>query len=242
MKSVVFAAVAASSLVASTALAASSWQVEWSAPQAISTPAVPGAGPQNGAVATSQDAAEAVAVWSQYQGDAKYQVWTANTNDGGSTWSAPVALSEPGFNAEFPDVTISEDGNRATALWYVSAPGGDALQSASSDDGGDTWTPGPIDTGFSAGENPGVAGSADGNRLVAIWADFRTDLVLRVAKSSTAGSTWSTPVDLSDPDFRADDPTIEVSADGLSAVAAYTQDDVANSRVLVRTSTDGAVN
>lgn len=59
------------------ALAATPVDVQWSTPQAISTPPTPGAGPNNGRAAIAEDGTDAVAVWAQDQGDSKFQVWTA---------------------------------------------------------------------------------------------------------------------------------------------------------------------
>jgi hypothetical protein len=245
MKAIGVAGVAAGVLVAGSAAAAAPWTVQWSAPQTISTPPPDNVSPVNGALGTSTNGQNAVAVWAQSQGGSKYQVWSSNTGDGGATWAAPTALSAGGVNAEFPDVTVSDDGQRATATWYVSVPAppppptGDYVRAATTEDGGATWNSTTIAGPISASRNPHIAGSADGNRLVAVWGEFQTEDVLRTAASTDGGDTWSTPADLTDPDFSADDPAIDMSADGLDVVAAYVEDDGANSRVLVRTSADG---
>jgi len=221
------------------ALAATPVDVQWSTPQAISTPPTPGAGPNNGRAAIAEDGTDAVAVWAQDQGDSKFQVWTANTHDSGTTWSSPGALSADGVNAEFPDLALSDDGTRATAIWYVSVPAGQAVRSASSTNGGDTWTARTIAAPVPTSGNPHIAGSADGTRLVATWSEYVTEDVLRVAHSTDGGLTWSTPVNLSDPDSSAGDVAIALAAGGSRAVAAYTQYDGANSRAVIRTSPDG---
>ncbi len=235
-------AAVSSAALATTALAATPVDVQWSAPQAISTTPTPGGSLQNGRVASSADGADAVAIWAQYQGDSKFRVWSANTHDAGSTWGAPSPLSADGVNAEFPDIAVSDDGERATAIWYASAMAGQAVRSASSSDGGDTWTPKTIAGPVSTSRNPQLAGSADGTRVVAIWGEYATQDVLRIAHSSDGGITWSTPADLSDPDSSADDPAGALSADGWRAVAAYGRYDGTNSRAIIRTSSDGGAN
>lgn len=67
-------------------LAATPVDVQWSTPQAISTPPTPGAGP-NGRAAIAEDGTDAVAVWAQYQGDSKFQVWTAKESLIFSAWA-----------------------------------------------------------------------------------------------------------------------------------------------------------
>ena len=248
MKSIIVAAVAAGGLVATSAYAATAWEVQWAAPQAISSVAADSVAPQNGALAASSDGSAAVAVWAQSLGGAKYQVWANSTDDAGSTWGAASSLSGPLVNAEFPDVTVSADGQRATAIWYVGVtssppPVGDYVRTVSSSDSGATWTTNGVIAGpISASRNPHIAGSSDGNRLVAIWGQFDgSNDVLKTARSTDAGATWSSPSDFSDPNFSADDPAVAMSVDGLTAVAAYVKDVGSDSRVLSRTSTDGGL-
>ena len=240
-----FAAVPAAALLVSSAAAATVWTVDWSAAQAISSTPVTGAGPQNGALAASADGADAVAVWAQYQGDSKYQVWSTHTSDGGSTWATPAALSAAGANAEFTDVTVSANGQRATAIWYVSVPAppppptGDYVRTASSEDGGATWSATTIAGPISASRNPHIAGSADGTRLVAVWGEVDGSAdVPRTSVSADGGDTWSAPTDL-DTDFG--DAVLAMSTDGSTVVAAYEKYDGSNSRILTRTSSDGGL-
>jgi hypothetical protein len=240
MKKITACAIAAAcGLVPATAWAATQWSVEWSTPQAISTAPAPGGGIENGGLATSGDGTRAVAVWAQHQGSAKFRVVTARTDDGGATWSAPDPRSSGTVNAEFPDVTMSDDGTRATVIWYTDFT---LVRAASTADGGVTWTNRTIAGPISASRNPQLASSADGTRLVAIWGEFSTNDVLRISRSSDGGNNWSTGADLSDPANSADDPAVALSADGLRAVAAYVQDNGANGLVRIRTSSDGGAN
>ena len=238
MKSIAIAGTTAFVLLTASAAAANSWEVEWANPLAISTPPAPGAGIENGELAMSGDGSDAVAVWAQHQGSARFRVWSATTHDSGASWAAANPLSGDGVNAEFPDITMSSDGTRATVIWYTEST---LVRAASSTDGGDTWTVRTIAGPISASRNPRIAGSDDGNRLVAVWGEYSTEDVLRVAVSSNGGTTWSTPVDLSDSSSSADDPAVSVSADGTQAVAAYTQNDGLDDRVRIRTTSDGGL-
>ena len=238
MKSIMVAAVAAGSLVATAAFAAVPWTTQWSSPQVISSTPEPGAGPENGTVATSTSGSDAVAVWTQYQGDSRFRVWAATTHDAGVTWEAPIALSNASVNAEFPDLSLSDDGMRATAVWYANVPSGYAMRAAFTTDGGQTWTPRTIAGPIDASRNPHVAVSADGTRVIATWAEYDgVDDVVKVSHSSDGGDTWSTPADVSG--STGDDPAIAISADGMKAIASFTQYDGSNGRATVRTSSDG---
>ena len=236
MKAIGVAVVAAGVLVAGSAAAAAPWTVQWSAPETISTPPPDNVGPVNGDVAGSSDGMRAVAVWAQSQGSSKYQVWSANTSDAGSTWTASTALSADNINAESPALAISENGLRATVIWYLN---GQAVRSASTADGGASWSKTTVAGPTSTSRNPDLAASADGNRVLAVWGELQTEDVLRYAVSTNGGAAWGTPQNLSDPGFSADNPVVAMSADGLDIAAAYVENDGANSRVLVRTSADG---
>ena len=232
------AATAGSVAFASAAAASTAWEVEWSPSQAISTPPPDTVGPLNGDLAGSSEASTAIAVWAQSQGSARFQVWSANTTNAGSTWAAPTALSADNINAESPALAVSENGQRATVIWYLD---NQAVRSASTADGGSTWAKRTVAGPISTSRTPDLAGSADGNRVIAVWGEFQTEDVLRYAVSADGGTTWGTPQDLSDPDFSADDPRVEMSSDGLDVVAAYVENDGVNDRVLVRTSTNGGI-
>src|SRR5690606_31659060 len=136
MRHIALVAATAGSLALALPAVATDWEVEWPSPQTLSTPPPDLVGPLNGDVARSPAESTAIAVWAQSQGSAKFQVWSAITDDAGSTWAAPAALSADNINAESPALAVSEDGQRATVVWFLD---NQAVRSASTADGGSTW-------------------------------------------------------------------------------------------------------
>jgi hypothetical protein len=125
------------------------------------------------------------------------------SEDGGATWSLPVAVGE-GQPAPDPihrgmDAQIAAAGDRIAAVWTTRADtrmGRGPLVSAVSIDGGKTWKPGPspsdsgeiIDHAFID-----VAVDAKG-AFHCVWLDGRGGIQgkgLRYAQSSDGGASWS---------------------------------------------------
>ena len=90
-----------------------------------------------------------------------------------------------------------------------------------------SWTP-PAD--ISSGTNnvfPRLAMSEDGTRAVAIWVvDTSSDDILYAASARISGTsvTWGTPTALSGAGFKAQEPQVQVSDDGTTAVAIWYSD------------------
>jgi len=85
-----------------------------------------------------------IAVWQSNDG-AQDTVAAILSNDGGSTWSGPITLSEtgPGVNSRNPEVVMNVN-NEIVVCWRkVDAAGNNIAQVNCSNDGGSTWT-GPI--------------------------------------------------------------------------------------------------
>lgn len=164
----------------------------------------------------------------------------------GSAWSYPAStpvgpntpdISDSTIASQSPSVAMS--GGNAVAVWVGDAYGTPVIQSASSVDGGVSWstptsTPQGADTpdlsaGGAADVAPQVAMSGD--TAVAVWALTTGGFdVVQTAHSSDGGVTWSDPTstptastpNLSDPAANAYAPQISVS--GQNAVAAWLLD------------------
>jgi hypothetical protein len=163
------------------------------------------------------DGSTITAVWIRSDGS-RYRVQSASSTDGGATWSAPVTLSDPGQSAGSAQVVT--DGSSITAVWSRSDGSKQRVQSASSIDGGATWSA-PVtlsDPGQDAGSAQVVT---DGSTITAVWArsDGSSNLI-QSASSIDRGATWSAPVTLSDPGQNAGSPQVVTDGSTLTAVWA----------------------
>jgi len=68
-------------------------------------------------LAASADGTRVTGVWSLDDGT-DWRVQTASSSDTGATWTTPQTLSDPGQNADSPQVVTSSDGRRPMALWW----------------------------------------------------------------------------------------------------------------------------
>lgn len=166
----------------------------------------------------------------------------SRTTDGGRTWSAPVSFYAPG-PAKLPDpilLTVLPDGALAATLNVIDArsqvqdqPLPFDLFAFRSEDLGKTWKgpfrigtttstePSDPDSGSSLRALPIVSTAADARgTLFTAWNDIRSSQssLIRVARSSDGGRTWSAPVDVAKPAAQAFLPALGVSGDGTVGV------------------------
>src|SRR5690606_15055357 len=110
----------------------------------------------------------------------------------------PVTLSSNSLFSYAPDITVSADGQRQAAVWTtVGTP--NRTQAATSSDGGATWsTPADLSVTNAVIGNASIVGSADGQRLTAVWIQY-DPIQARVfmSQSSNGGATWSTAAAIS---------------------------------------------
>ena len=191
----------------------------------------------------SVDAAgTAIAIWRRNNGSNSI-VQSASSTDGGVNWSTPANnLSAIGRNAVEPQISVDAAGT-AIAIWRRYDGIDFIVQSASSTDGGVTWST-PANnlslTGGSAVE-PQISVNAAGT-AVAAWIRFNgSNNIVQSASSTDGGVTWSTPAsNLSALDGSAYNPQISVNAAG-TAIAVWGRHDGSNYFVQSSSSTDGGV-
>jgi outer membrane protein OmpA-like peptidoglycan-associated protein len=189
-------------------------------------------------VAMSTNGSTAVAIWrwqdTSVTTDYLVQSEVASIAGTVQTWSTTNTLSSTGKDAETPQIVVSSDGSKATAIWLRPddiTPNNMRVQSASA-----TITVGVADWGsaydvsMSTGvsKSPQLAMSEDGTQATAVWrfAQSETELTVQSASATISGKTagWSTPTDLVNPATSfVDGPQVALSADGSKAVAVWRQ-------------------
>lgn len=151
--------------------------INWSVPEELSV-----AGNSTPRARVVTNGAVITATWAQFDGSTTV-IQSSRSINGGASWSSPATLSEPGNNATNPE--MASDGTTITVTWSRSDDDGyPRIQTASSVDGGDTWsTPvtlsGPLAEGFSARV------VTDGNTITAVWVLYDEDGDNEVIQSSS---------------------------------------------------------
>ncbi len=159
-------------------------------------------------------------VWNFYQSGVNTVQVSTSTNSG-TSWSDPLDLSPSGVDCQESHVGVDSAG-RAIVIWSNFRDGGRVTQSASSSDGGTTWSQ-PLDISAPAGIsfNPQISTDPNGRSLV-VWSFSAagTTYVIQSTSSTDGGKTWSDPVDLSSADGTANTPNVALDAVG-NAIAIW---------------------
>ena len=179
----------------------------WSAPIAVSAPGGSAAWPQivsHGGILT--------ATWSRDDG-VSLRLQASSSSDGGATWSVPVTINDAGEYTATPQ--IATDGALTTIVWHTFGFGPSEVKSASSPDGGLTWSA-PVTV--AGGIEPHLA--IGGGVITAAWYAYDgVDYRIQVSSSSDGGATWTVPVRLSSLGGGA--YRTEVTTDGTTIVVFW---------------------
>ena len=159
---------------------------------------------------------QAIAVWDESTGGAG-QAAIVGANFDGSTWSAPVTISDPAQSSNVPQVALNTS-NQALAVWQNN--GTNVIIQASFFNGSSWSTPVNISAAGQNAQAPFVGISSTGVGI-AIWQ--QTVGSFQIIQGATFnGATWSTPVNISAASQNASDPELAVNASG-KAVAVWLQ-------------------
>lgn len=158
----------------------------------------------------------------------------AQSQDGGLTWNAPVALIQDGqqfFDDKGSITADSTDSNYVYAVWdRLNGPSAGPSYFAVTADAGVTWA------AARSIYDPGSANQTLGNQIVvlpgAVVLDVFTELdtaaggqttaLARLVRSLDHGTTWSAPVEVNaDNTVQAFTPTVHAGANGAIAVTYY---------------------
>ena len=154
----------------------------------------------------------ATAVWRRSNGSNSI-IQTATRLPGG-LFGTPVDLSEVGQNAFNPQITTAPDGT-ATAVWSRSNGSNSIVQAATRPPGGLFGTPVDLsEVGQNAG-NSQITTAPDGT-ATAVWSRSNGSNSIIQAATRPPGSSFGTPVDLSEVGQNAFNPQITTAPDGTA--------------------------
>lgn len=158
----------------------------------------------------------AVVVWYSFDGT-NYKIQSATFTNG--VWTPYVDVSPSGIDAYNPQVSVDALGN-AIVVWFGSIDSNFVIQSASLSFGGN-WTSIAIisDLNFNS-YCPMIALDAQGNATITWYTFDGVNYLIQCASMPFNGS-WSTPSNLSLPNFDAYNPQIALNSSGNSIIAWY---------------------
>lgn len=187
-------------------------------------------------LAVSADGSHAVSVWTRYDGS----TWIVQarlatlTSTGATSWGAVSDLSDTGQTATHPEISISSDGSKVTAIWLRNDGSNDVVQSRSATVSGNSATWGAVtrlsDQGRTS-QYPQVALSSDGAHAIAVW--YRSNgsnniVQTRSATIADGVQSWGAVTDLSATGRDASAPQVALSSDGTHATAVWQRSNGSN--------------
>ena len=189
----------------------------WSTPVSLSIPIPPTFYTASPAVGINSLGAQAAA----WINEDNYLLLQVAARDAGGSWTSGQTLTpRSGDNAAEPAVAVSPSGT-AVAIWdlYNVSQGGVVIQTASRPAHG-SWSPVvTLTPAADSSSHPQIGMDANGNAL-AIWLHTTSTNGGIFAANLPAGSSWSTPVQISTVNVSAQNPVLAVNASG-DAVAGW---------------------
>ncbi len=182
----------------------------WSQPYNL-TASVPGGDGNINPQITIDANGNAIAVWENNPtGTVQATVKPYN-----NLWTTPVTISTPGLISSQPQITVDPSGN-AIVVWTGSDDTNRIIQSSTLQNG--IWSA-PVslsDSGQDA-QNPQIAIDPAGNNL-AIWERYDGMNTIIQASFKPFGSSWISPVNLSDSGQDASNPQVDFSSTHVAGV------------------------
>lgn len=178
-------------------------------------------------IALSANGATAISVWYRQSAEQLVQSSSAAITNSSASWGAVSDLSATGGSAWDPQIAVSSDGSKATAVWTRNDGSNNIVQtsSASITSGAASWATAASISAAGGGANvPQLKLSADGTKATAVWARNNGSNGIVQSASATISSgagAWSMPTDVSVIGFTSYNPLVALSDDGLKALAIW---------------------
>lgn len=211
----------------------------WSTPVPIS-PA--GGSAQRPAVAISADGSTVLVVWDRVDIDrTRIQAVVGTITNGVAAWASVVDLSAAGFNANFVDAALHDDGSLALVTWLRYDGSHFRVQTVTGtiSGGAVNWgTPSFVSPAGATAFRPDAAMARDGGTVGAVW-ESSSRVSAATATTSGLATSFGTAETLSDATRNAIDPTLDIE-NGV-AIAAWRRTNGPNWILQMRSATIGAV-
>ena len=181
-------------------------------------------------LALATDGTKATVVWMQDDGfDFISRSRSAVISGNSAYWGAATKLPEAGQNAIGPKIALSEDGTKATAVWYQNNGADSRIVSRSALISGNSarWgSPEYLSDPGSNSYNPHIKLSANGTIASVVWTQLSSDFsnsIVRNISGIISGNiaTWGSKTDLSEAGRVIYSAVIAMSADGTKATALW---------------------
>ena len=163
---------------------------------------------------------DVVITWEERLSGINFETFAAMSSDSGATFGTPVNVSDTTTFSSDPQVAMSDED--VVITWAESLPGGNTETfAAMSNDSGSTFgTPVNVSDTDTSSPRPQIAMS--GEDVVITWTEILgINTETFAAMSNDSGSTFGTPVNVSDTDTRSDFPQIAMS--GEDVVITWTE-------------------
>ena len=195
-------------------------------------------------LAASSSGATALATWKHWDGSHDVvQVRVAAVVSNVANWGTAVNVSNDTQNADAPQIAVSADGTKATAIWRRLDGSNWIIQSASATISGSTATWGSVTDLSASGQNadaPQIGLSASGEKATAVWTrSDGSNSIIQSASATISGSTatWGLVTDLSAAGRDAFTPQVAVAVNGEKATALWWSPDGTNWIVQTKSAT-----
>ena len=142
----------------------------------------------------------------------------------GGSWGPATQVQSPVVGNYAPALTVSDSGDRATAVWGNDVDGGSVVVYAASRISGVWSAPVALSSPIALEGIAQIAGSADGRRVVAVWRN-RSATTYQAHAATGLDGAWSAgvPLGTASADSLNGVATVATAADGLTAVAGWQQ-------------------
>jgi uncharacterized repeat protein (TIGR01451 family) len=163
------------------------------------------------------------------------EILFSKSTDGGTTWSSPVNISNNARFSERPSITA--DGTNLYVTWHDGSFGFPEILFSKSTDGGATWSS-PVNISNNGGFSEFPSITTVGTNLYVTWGDSSFGNVeILFSKSTDGGTTWSSPVNISNNGGFSNAPSITTV--GTNLYVTWHDFIPGNTEILFSKSTDG---
>lgn len=172
---------------------------------------------------TSSGDGEELAIAFTRTGSGSARIQVSRSDDGGGSWSVPTTLSADGQDAQNARIVGSADGEKLYTSWSRSNGTNGEVQTAHSSNTGASWSsPTTVSSAGVDSSLPRISAAQAGSTVGLTWEALKDGKsVIQSSITADAGSTWSSPVQLSSSTASSDQSQIAAATDGTRFAAVW---------------------